>query len=58
MIHTIYNVSDQAGLPDGVLNYISISRESAPALTAEMIAHPLVRKINVCYANPELTECY
>ncbi|KAJ7735095.1 Aldehyde/histidinol dehydrogenase [Mycena maculata] len=36
----------EAGLPSGVLNYISMSRESAPALTAEIIAHPLVRKIN------------
>lgn len=37
----------EAGIPSGVLNYISMSRESAPALTAEIIAHPLVRKINV-----------
>ncbi|KAJ7484216.1 Aldehyde/histidinol dehydrogenase [Mycena latifolia] len=36
----------EAGLPNGVLNLISISRENAPALTAEIIAHPLVRKIN------------
>ncbi|KAJ7512450.1 Aldehyde/histidinol dehydrogenase [Mycena galericulata] len=36
----------EAGLPSGVLNYISMSRETAPALTAEVIAHPLVRKIN------------
>ncbi|KAJ6616495.1 Aldehyde/histidinol dehydrogenase [Mycena sp. CBHHK59/15] len=36
----------EAGLPNGVVNYISMSRESAPALTAEIIAHPLVRKIN------------
>ncbi|KAF7318349.1 Aldedh domain-containing protein [Mycena chlorophos] len=36
----------EAGLPAGVLNYISMSRESAPALTAQVIAHPAVRKIN------------
>ncbi|KAJ6532750.1 Aldehyde/histidinol dehydrogenase [Mycena vulgaris] len=36
----------EAGLPNGVVNYISMSRESSPALTAEIIAHPLVRKIN------------
>ncbi|KAJ7636930.1 Aldehyde/histidinol dehydrogenase [Roridomyces roridus] len=36
----------EAGFPSGVLNYISMSRETAPVLTAEIIAHPLVRKIN------------
>ncbi|KAJ7042781.1 Aldehyde/histidinol dehydrogenase [Mycena alexandri] len=36
----------EAGLPNGVVNYISMSRESSPALTAQIIAHPLVRKIN------------
>ncbi|KAJ7150967.1 Aldehyde/histidinol dehydrogenase [Mycena crocata] len=36
----------EAGLPNGVLNYISMSRESSPALTAQIIGHPLVRKIN------------
>ncbi|KAJ7484397.1 Aldehyde/histidinol dehydrogenase [Mycena latifolia] len=36
----------EAGLPNGVVNYLSMSRESSPALTAEIIAHPLVRKIN------------
>ncbi|KAJ7636931.1 Aldehyde/histidinol dehydrogenase [Roridomyces roridus] len=36
----------EAGLPNGVLNYISISRETAGVLTAEVTAHPLVRKIN------------
>ncbi|TFK31023.1 aldehyde dehydrogenase domain-containing protein, partial [Crucibulum laeve] len=36
----------EAGLPPGVLNFISISRENAPALTSEIIAHPAVRKIN------------
>ncbi|KAJ7322941.1 Aldehyde/histidinol dehydrogenase [Mycena albidolilacea] len=36
----------EAGLPNGVLNYISMSRETSPALTAQIIGHPLVRKIN------------
>ncbi|GLB39348.1 putative aldehyde dehydrogenase [Lyophyllum shimeji] len=36
----------EAGLPRGVLNYVSMSREAAPALTAELIAHPKVRKVN------------
>ncbi|KAF8056650.1 Aldehyde/histidinol dehydrogenase [Lyophyllum atratum] len=36
----------EAGLPKGVLNYVSMSREAAPAFTAELIAHPKVRKIN------------
>ncbi|KAF9491691.1 aldehyde dehydrogenase [Pleurotus eryngii] len=35
----------EAGLPPGVLNIISISRETAPELTAEIIAHPMVRKV-------------
>ncbi|KAG6860491.1 hypothetical protein C0995_010528 [Termitomyces sp. Mi166 len=35
----------EAGLPPGVLNYVSVSREDAPARTAELIAHPSVRKI-------------
>jgi len=36
----------EAGLPNCVLNYVSMSRDSAPELTAQIIAHPLVRKIN------------
>ncbi|KZT41562.1 aldehyde dehydrogenase [Sistotremastrum suecicum HHB10207 ss-3] len=36
----------EAGLPKGVLNYVSISKENVPKLTADMIAHPAVRKIN------------
>ncbi len=37
----------EAGLPAGVFNLVSVSREDSPALTAEIIAHPFVRKINV-----------
>ncbi|TCD67451.1 hypothetical protein EIP91_012368 [Steccherinum ochraceum] len=36
----------EAGLPKGVLNFISMDRNDAPALTREIIANPLVRKIN------------
>ncbi|KAF9459102.1 aldehyde dehydrogenase [Collybia nuda] len=36
----------EAGIPKGVLSYLSMSKETAPALTAELIAHPSVRKIN------------
>jgi len=42
----IFELLQEAGLPAGVFNFISTSRETAPQLTAEMIAHPLVRKIN------------
>ncbi|KAF9489684.1 aldehyde dehydrogenase [Pleurotus eryngii] len=35
----------EAGLPPGVLNIMSISRETAPELTAEIIAHLMVRKV-------------
>ncbi|EMD35466.1 hypothetical protein CERSUDRAFT_96582 [Gelatoporia subvermispora B] len=36
----------EAGLPDGVLNFISTSRSDAPTRVAEIIANPLVRAIN------------
>ncbi|RDB25346.1 Salicylaldehyde dehydrogenase [Hypsizygus marmoreus] len=42
----VVELFQEAGLPKGVLNFISMSRESSPRLTAEMIAHPMVRKIN------------
>ncbi|KZV91705.1 aldehyde dehydrogenase [Exidia glandulosa HHB12029] len=41
----VTQVLKEAGLPDGVLNYISMAKEDAPRLTAELIAHPLVRKV-------------
>ncbi|KAF9003380.1 aldehyde dehydrogenase domain-containing protein [Cyathus striatus] len=37
---------EEAGLPNGVLNFISTSKEDAPPRTAEMIAHPAVRHLN------------
>ncbi|TDL25347.1 aldehyde dehydrogenase [Rickenella mellea] len=36
----------EAGLPAGVLNYISISRQDSPKLTAELIGNPIIRHIN------------
>ncbi|RDX48153.1 aldehyde dehydrogenase [Lentinus brumalis] len=42
----IAELFEEAGLPKGVLNFISMSREDSPARTAEIIAHPLVRKIS------------
>jgi hypothetical protein len=37
----------QAGLPRGVLNFVPMSVEDIPKLTAEIIAHPAIRKIAV-----------
>ncbi|KAG6849253.1 hypothetical protein H0H93_010002 [Arthromyces matolae] len=41
----VFELLHEAGLPRGVLNYISVSREDAPARTSELIAHPAIRKI-------------
>ena len=48
-IFIIYSlVTDgQAGIPPGVLNFLSISRENSPKLVAELIGHPKIRHINV-----------
>ena len=43
----VAHVFSQAGLPPGVLNYVPMSRESAPKLVAELIGNPLIRHINV-----------
>ncbi|THH08411.1 hypothetical protein EW145_g2724 [Phellinidium pouzarii] len=42
----VVELMHEAGLPPGVLNYISVSRENSPNLTAELIGHPLIRHIN------------
>lgn len=42
----VAEVFEEAGLPKGVLNYLSISREASPELVAKIIAHPLVRHVN------------
>ncbi|KAL1743975.1 Aldehyde/histidinol dehydrogenase [Schizophyllum fasciatum] len=42
----VAEVFEEAGLPKGVLNFLSISREASPELVAKIIAHPLVRHVN------------
>lgn len=37
----------KAGLPAGVCNYISMDKDDVPRLTREIIAHPLVKCMNV-----------
>ncbi|EIN08994.1 aldehyde dehydrogenase [Punctularia strigosozonata HHB-11173 SS5] len=41
----VVEVFEEAGLPRGVLNFVSSSREQAAAVTSNIIGHPLVRKI-------------
>ena len=47
----VVELFEEAGLPAGVLNLITFSPKKAPALTAEIIAHPAVRHINVTISN-------
>ncbi|OCH87814.1 ALDH-like protein [Obba rivulosa] len=42
----VMDLFKEAGLPDGVLNFISTSRTDAPVRVAEVIANPLVRVVN------------
>ncbi|KDQ56594.1 hypothetical protein JAAARDRAFT_689366 [Jaapia argillacea MUCL 33604] len=42
----VVELFQEAGLPNGVLNYLPMSREDAPELTKQIIANPAVRKIN------------
>ncbi|KAH8083756.1 aldehyde dehydrogenase [Cristinia sonorae] len=42
----VFELFQEAGLPNGVLNFISMDRDDASELTKDIIAHPLVRKIN------------
>ncbi|KAF5354133.1 hypothetical protein D9756_007101 [Leucocoprinus leucothites] len=44
--YLITKIFHEAGLPNGVLNCISLSVPDAPALTAEIIAHPQIRHVN------------
>jgi acyl-CoA reductase-like NAD-dependent aldehyde dehydrogenase len=37
----------EAGLPNGVLNYVATSPGTTPALVREIIAHPKIRGVNV-----------
>ncbi|KAI5118594.1 hypothetical protein M0805_004169 [Coniferiporia weirii] len=42
----VVELMHEAGIPPGVLNYVSMSRETSPKLTAELIGHPLIRHVN------------
>ncbi|KAJ2978461.1 hypothetical protein NUW58_g7487 [Xylaria curta] len=46
VMHAIASVFHEAGLPKGVLNFLSTSPSNAPAVTEALIAHPHVKKIN------------
>ncbi|KAF5354134.1 hypothetical protein D9756_007102 [Leucocoprinus leucothites] len=46
MHYLITKIFHEAGLPNGVLNCISLSAPDTPALIAEIIAHPQVRHVN------------
>ncbi|KAE9405594.1 ALDH-like protein [Gymnopus androsaceus JB14] len=43
----LFGLFQEVGLPAGIFNLLSTSRETVPQLTAEIIAHPLIRKIIV-----------
>jgi acyl-CoA reductase-like NAD-dependent aldehyde dehydrogenase len=42
----IAKIMNEAGLPKGVLNVITHSRQDAPKIAEALIAHPAVRRIN------------
>ncbi|GAP88802.2 putative aldehyde dehydrogenase [Rosellinia necatrix] len=46
VMHAITSVFHEAGLPKGVLNFISTSPANAPAVTEALIANPHVKKVN------------
>ncbi|KAI1115733.1 aldehyde dehydrogenase [Nemania sp. NC0429] len=46
VMHSIASVFHEAGLPKGVLNFISTSPANAPAVTEALIANPHVKKLN------------
>ncbi|KAL0059133.1 hypothetical protein AAF712_014154 [Marasmius tenuissimus] len=41
----VYELLQEAGLPNGVFNFLPIRKEDTPTLTAEIIADPRVRKV-------------
>ncbi|KAA1472194.1 aldehyde dehydrogenase [Dentipellis sp. KUC8613] len=41
----VVDAFQEAGLPPGVLNFLPMSRENSPKLTAEIIAHPHVKNV-------------
>ena len=50
--HFIGKLFKDAGFPPGVLNVIQHSREDAPAVVEQLIAHPATRKINFTGSTP------
>ncbi|KAI1751866.1 Aldehyde/histidinol dehydrogenase [Xylaria castorea] len=46
VMHAITSVFHEAGLPKGVLNFISTNPANAPVVTEALIANPLVKKVN------------
>ncbi|KXJ91229.1 aldehyde dehydrogenase domain-containing protein [Microdochium bolleyi] len=46
VMHGIVDCLQEAGLPKGVLNFITCSPTNAPAVTEALVAHPAVKKIN------------
>lgn len=46
VMHGIASVFQEAGLPDGVLNYLTTDAAHAAAVTTALIAHPQVKKLN------------
>lgn len=47
MHYLITKAFHEAGLPKGVLNCISVAQSDTPSLVSEIIAHPLIRHVNV-----------
>ncbi|KAI0410377.1 Aldehyde/histidinol dehydrogenase [Xylaria grammica] len=46
VMHAIASIFHEAGLPKGVLNFISTNPANAPAVTEALIANPHVKKVN------------
>ncbi len=48
----IVKLLQEAGFPAGVVNYLSHTRQDAPAVVETLIAHPAVRRINFTGSTP------
>lgn len=46
VMHAIASILHEAGLPNGVLNFLATDLTSAPSVTTALVAHPLVKKLN------------
>ncbi|KAL5476695.1 hypothetical protein ACEPAI_2881 [Sanghuangporus weigelae] len=42
----VVELMHEAGIPPGVLNFISMSREASPTLISELIGNPIIRHVN------------